>query len=48
MVQTICEDPVTIDYFNMGIIPGEKYVFEYPLTVSSSRKDNVTIVQVQL
>ena len=36
LLQVICVDPVTIDYFNIGIIPDERTVYEFPVSVSSS------------
>jgi hypothetical protein len=48
LVQGMCEDPVAIDYFNIGLLPDERTVFSFPLTVSSNRNENASIDELYL
>ena len=47
-VKIECEDPVSIDYFNIGLLTDERTVFTFPLSLSSHRQDNATLAELSL
>lgn len=48
LLKTNCEEPLTVDYQNIGIITEERMVLDLPLTVTSKWHENITILEVQI
>lgn len=48
LLKTNCEEPLSIDYHNIGIITEERMVLDLPLTVTSKHHENITILDVQI
>jgi hypothetical protein len=47
-MKTHCEEPLSIDYHNIGILADERMVVDLPLTVTSRSSDNITLFEIQL
>lgn len=48
LLKTYCEEPLIIDYHNIGILTDERMVVDVPLTVSSRAASNLTLLEVIL
>lgn len=44
MVKAICDEPLIIDYYNVGILIDERMVVDLPLTVTSKTNLNITLL----
>jgi hypothetical protein len=48
LLKTYCEEPLSLDYFNIGIIPDERMVIEVPVSISSLSSHNATILAINV
>jgi hypothetical protein len=44
LVKTHCEEQLTIDYHNIGILTDERMVIDIPITVTSRASLNLTLL----
>lgn len=48
LLKTHCEEALTIDYCNIGILTDERMVIDVPLTLSTRTSDNLTLLEASL
>lgn len=48
LLKTYCEEPLSLDYYNIGIIPDERMVIEVPVSISSLSPHNATILAIHV
>lgn len=44
LLKTHCEEALSLDYHNIGILTDEKMVVDVPLTVTSKSQQNITLL----
>jgi hypothetical protein len=48
LLKTNCEELLSLDYYNIGVIPDERMVMEVPVSVSSQSGQNITVVEISV